>query len=405
MKPMLRILPALGLLAALVIPWAAVEAGRGGGHGSGGRGGGGARMSSGGARMSSGGARMSSRGSAPSRGSSARSSSGSRSTGSSSATRASRPSPYGAQGRSASASASRTPTGGSTYARGQASYGYGGYYDGYYGGYYPYYPYYPYYGYGYYPSYPCYWNGWDWSFGIGFGWGYGYGGYGYGYDYPYYASTVYVSGGDDGAGYVSGGYTDEGSSEVPSLPPATLETKVQPKKAQVWIDGALRGEARDFNGAWDSLTVSAGDHVVEFRLEGHQTLRLHMRTEPGLRYVIEEDLPEGSGVIERGPPPEARESAEARPERPATEPSDVGTLRRGLLKISVNPPDAAVYLDGEFLASADALSRLHGALPVAAGPHTIEVTRPGFESERRDILVEGADPALVDFVLARTGAR
>ncbi len=286
-------------------------------------------------------------------------------------------------------------------ARGKATYGYGGYYGG---GYYPYYPYYPYYGYsGYYgyPYYPC-WNGWDWGWYGGIGYGYG-----YGYGYPSFSATVYVSGGSGDGEYLSGGYTGAASDEVQTSPPAMLETRVQPKKAEVWIDGALRGEARDFNGTWDSLYVAPGEHVVELRHEGYQTLRLHMRTEPAVRYVIEETLPEGSGIIERSSPAPALDSNEhAFAAPPADErPSDVGTLRRGLLKISVTPPDSAVYLDGEFLASADALGRLHGALPVAVGTHVLEVTRPGFDSERREVVVETGDPTEVALVLAKTGAR
>jgi len=383
MRPMVRYLPALGLLALLVAPYEIVEAGRGGSRGAGGSG-----------------ARVSSRASAPARsGGTARAHTSSRSSAaprSTAAPRASRPSPYASNGRSASTSASRTPSGGApTTARGKATYGYGGYY----GGYYPphYYPgysypyYYPYSSYYYPASYPCYWNGWDWAYG---GW----------YGYPSFSATVVVSGGGYAGG---GGYSESASDSVPSAPPATIETQVQPKKAEVWIDGALRGEARDFNGTWDALTIPAGEHLIEFRHDGHSTLRIHLRAEPGVRYVIAEDLPEGSSVIERGSPLAAQDPVEraAAAPRADPEPSDAGTLRRGLLKISVTPQDAAVYLDGEFLASADALGRLHGALPVAVGTHVLEVTRPGYESERRDVVVDSGGRAEVEFVLARAGAR
>ena len=67
----------------------------------------------------------------------------------------------------------------------------------------------------------------------------------------------------------------------------------------------------------------------------------------------------------------------------------------------VSPPDAAVYLDGEFLAQADELRRLHGALPVAAGNHIVEVVRPGYVSERQRIEVIDGDVARVAIQLGR----
>ena len=60
-----------------------------------------------------------------------------------------------------------------------------------------------------------------------------------------------------------------------------------------------------------------------------------------------------------------------------------------------------VYLDGEFLASASELARLHGALPVARGRHVVEVLRPGFLTETREVEVTGDDPVVIRFRLVR----
>ena len=70
---------------------------------------------------------------------------------------------------------------------------------------------------------------------------------------------------------------------------------------------------------------------------------------------------------------------------------------------SSSSSDSAVYLDGEFLARASELSRLHGAIPVARGPHRIEVVRPGFESRTVDVDVEGEMPVRVEIDLRRGG--
>jgi hypothetical protein len=83
------------------------------------------------------------------------------------------------------------------------------------------------------------------------------------------------------------------------------------------------------------------------------------------------------------------------PEPPAEPPGASPALQRGLLHIRVTPPDAAVYLDGDFLAKGSELSRLHGSLPVATGEHLLEVLRPGYRAQTLSILVEGGEPTRV----------
>jgi len=46
------------------------------------------------------------------------------------------------------------------------------------------------------------------------------------------------------------------------------------------------------------------------------------------------------------------------------------------------------------------ISRLHGSLRLGSGRHTIEVARPGFRSERREVRLNG-EPLPVDIHLER----
>jgi hypothetical protein len=106
-----------------------------------------------------------------------------------------------------------------------------------------------------------YYNPWGWgTFGFGyiwdpFWWGYPYGG-GYGYGYPY------------GGGYYGGGYgyrdDDEGKGGV--------RLKVQPKEAEVLVDGYYYGTVNDFDGAFQSLKLEKGPHEVTLRLNGFEAL-------------------------------------------------------------------------------------------------------------------------------------
>lgn len=248
--------------------------------------------------------------------------------------------------------------------------------------------------YGYYgrgSAYPSYWYpsyGYPGSYWWYWGWPYfGYWAY---WGWPYYSHAPYAA---------AAGERHRGA-------PALLETDVRPKKAELLLDGEPVGQARDYNGTWDLLTVKPGMHMLEFRYPGYMTLRLHVDARGGARYRIVERLRKGEGIDPRSmeePPQRPADEAEAIAPREATPqpPPERGSLTRGLLHVRASPPDAAVYLDGEFLARADELARLHGALPVAVGRHVIEVVRPGFEARSMEIEVSGEEPRRVTIDLAR----
>jgi hypothetical protein len=193
-----------------------------------------------------------------------------------------------------------------------------------------------------------------------------------------------------------------------------VETAVKPKKASVSVDGQPWGAAKDFNGSWDRLYLAPGNHELEFNQAGYQTLRLHLKIEPGGFYRIDQRLQEGDGLDARSteaPPEPVRTAHSAAPVLPDTAPPR-GTVEpqtrprqtsipSGLLHISAWPVDAAVYLDGEFLAQAQELNRLHGALPVAVGAHRIEIVRPGYSSEQIVVDVGQDEPERIELRLVR----
>ena len=246
--------------------------------------------------------------------------------------------------------------------------------------------------YGHYPRAPhshIYWDwywGWPW-WSVGGYWGWPY----YVYSGPPYA--VYPT-------YPAGNGEE----------PAAIETDIRPRKATVRLDGEEVGQARDYSGTWDELLVEPGTHWLEFEAPGHKILRVRVDGRAGRHYRVDYRLAEGVGADERSdvppppgaePPPEKR-LGDGRSEPPSRSEAARGRgLARGFLRIQAAPDDAAVYLDGEFLARADELSRMHGALPVAVGAHRVEVVRPGYKSTRRDIVVEEGKPVEAALTLER----
>jgi hypothetical protein len=136
----------------------------------------------------------------------------------------------------------------------------GGGYDSPY--YYPYYPYDSYYLYGY------------GAFGLGylyydpFWWGYG----------DYY-----------GGGY--GAYTREAP-----VGRGSLKLKVEPKSAEVYIDGYYMGTVDDFDGVFQKMALESGAHRVEIRAAGYQSITFDVRIEPNDTVTYRGELQPAAGI-------------------------------------------------------------------------------------------------------------
>lgn len=81
---------------------------------------------------------------------------------------------------------------------------------------------------------------------------YGYGtGYGYGYPPPAY------------------GY-----------PVGSVKLKVDPKDAEVYVDGYFAGHVDDFDSFWQALKLESGAYRIEIRKTGYETLHFDVRVQP-----------------------------------------------------------------------------------------------------------------------------
>jgi len=139
----------------------------------------------------------------------------------------------------------------------------------------------------YYPYNP--WGFW----GPGYGYGLGYlfydpwygGGYGYGDPYGYGSGYGSGYGGYGSGGYgVSRQYRDTGS----------LRLKVDPKQAQVFIDGYYVGTVDDFDGAFQTVELEAGGHRVELKAAGFETASFEVLITPGETVTYKGGMKAGS---------------------------------------------------------------------------------------------------------------
>jgi hypothetical protein len=187
-----------------------------------------------------------------------------------------------------------------------------------------------------------------------------------------------------------------------------LDIDIWPEEAEVYIDGERVGTADDFDGFPSFLWLPHGTYDVVFYLPGFRTLARQYSIYRGVIVDVEdrlergesvrpEDLPSAATVNrearlqrnrEREEAARAREEWRERRDRRAhvdegyrpVEPAP-GAEPVARLHLRVTPGDASVYLDGNFLGTGREMEQLSAGLVVAPGSHTLQVVRPGYQSE------------------------
>jgi hypothetical protein len=300
--------------------------------------------------------------------------------------------------------------------------GHGGHGGGYYGGYGGYYGYgYPYGYYGGWGFWPGYWGG-------------------YGYDIPYY-------------GYPYGhGYPGAAGRYYDSDQRGALDLDVAPGRTHVFIDGEDLGPVDRYDGWPGYLWLPKGTYDVAFYLDGYKTIARQLTVYPGTVIDIDDRLEEGQSVR---PEDLATKTHQRRDDRLSYERQrrerlgrqygdnngdnngdddqdwrdrarrdrDHGAMRhedrndddqadgRGSrssgahLRLSVEPEDASIYLDGKFVGTGSDISLLQAGLPVAPGTHRLAVVRPGHRAVEKEFDVKAGGDIQLDIELESGSGR
>ena len=113
-----------------------------------------------------------------------------------------------------------------------------------------------------------------------FSFGYGLRGRGFFYYDTFYDSYVFYP-------HTIVRYSDYGRYGYPT---GNLRLDVEPRDAQVYIDGAYAGLVDDFDGVFQSLRLEAGEYHVEVVLPGFESLEFDVRILPGEKTTYRGDL-------------------------------------------------------------------------------------------------------------------
>lgn len=189
---------------------------------------------------------------------------------------------------------------------------------------------------------------------------------------------------------------------------AVVDTDVSPEHARVYLDGQLIGTADDFDGHPDYLYLRPGRYTLEFSLPGYESETVVIDAQPGRFFPLElqlarkhgekpapwYDRPEGVPVArvfgkgrEATKAPRPRPDPSLRPELAPREKPERPREGKAVLRFAVDPPGAAVYVDGEFVGTAEELGHMVRGLAVEPGSHRVEVLAPGFRGETQTVTV------------------
>jgi hypothetical protein len=174
----------------------------------------------------------------------------------------------------------------------------------------------------------------------------------------------------------------------------SLRLMVHPEHAEVFVDGYFAGIVDDFNGIFQRLHLQPGRHQITLKADGYRTHRIKVFVPIDhtvkIRFDMEPGRAEEFTEATVGSEEDVEWSSEAEADVPDSE-------EIGLLKLSVRPEDASVYIDGENRGSARDLREIE--LPV--GVHLIEVVRPGFATFEREVDVSEEESAKIEIELER----
>lgn len=208
-------------------------------------------------------------------------------------------------------------------------------------------------------------------------------------------------------------------------PESDLQLVVRPKDATVYVDGYYAGTVDEFDGIFQRLHVTPGEHEITFYLQGYRSIQRKLYLSPNSKRKITESMEKlGAGEVNEPPPiPSERPLADSQPPQPrdpfpnrggrVPPPTPRGSRppaplppqgqesssRMGALVIRVQPSDADVLIDGEHWRGPSGDERL--VVQVSEGRHHVEVQKDGYTRFTTDVEVRRNDSLPVNVSLAR----
>jgi hypothetical protein len=207
-------------------------------------------------------------------------------------------------------------------------------------------------------------------------------------------------------------------------PESNLRLDVSPPEAMVYVDGYLAGTVDEFDGVFQRLHVTPGEHELTIYLQGYRSIRRRLYLSPNASRKITERMEKlGADETSEPPPapPEAAPDAARAPgprERfpfpggnrrprdprdtappPAPRPAE-GSSTVGSIVLRAQPGDTDVLIDGEQWRGPSGDERL--VVQLSEGRHRIELRKEGYEPFSTEVEIRAGTSLPVNVSLVRT---
>jgi hypothetical protein len=202
-------------------------------------------------------------------------------------------------------------------------------------------------------------------------------------------------------------------------PGASLRLEVKPEEAEVYVDGYYAGVVDEFDGVFQRLPVTPGEHEIELYRDSYRSVRQKVYATPRntfkLKYTMErlaageqqEPRPEPASRPPAGAPPQSmpppagggpggRRLPPLPPQAPGA-PRAGETSAYGTLSIRVQPADADVLIDGEKWRGPEVQDRL--IVEVTEGRHTVEIQKAGYRTYVTDVQIRRGETSTLNVSL------
>jgi hypothetical protein len=200
---------------------------------------------------------------------------------------------------------------------------------------------------------------------------------------------------------------------------ASVRLEVTPKEAEVFVDGYYAGIVDDFDGFFQRLHTTPGQHDITLYRDGYRTATQHLYlTADGtfrIKYTMERLAPGEVAEARPVPPPVAQNTPPlqrgplGRPVPPRNAPPPgppgpppgppPGRQGTGTISIRVQPADAELLIDGQPSRSSPGLERT--IIDVSAGRHNVQAHRDGYVGYLTDVDVRPGETTALDINLRR----
>lgn len=196
-----------------------------------------------------------------------------------------------------------------------------------------------------------------------------------------------------------------------------LDLDLRPEDTEVWLNGTLIGVADNFDGWPRYLWLEEGTYDLVFFLPGFETIARQYSIYPGVVIDVEDRMQRGESTRPEDLVSQSTERRDERLERRAERGEDTGEgaepawrervreereamedepyvdarVEPARLHLTIEPSDAAIYLDGRFVGSAEELVAVHAGLIVDPGEHELEAVRPGYASKTTTFTAEAGE--------------